>query len=210
MAVSVDPVGQGFVASLARPDGNITGLTVQHPELHGKTLELLKETLPRLSRAALLWETNVDLSGRRDIENAARSLGLQLQILEVRSPEEFPHVFQTAVEGRAEALYVRESAMLAAHLVQIAAFAVQSRLPATGQLRSSAEAGLLMSYGQDVVDLFRRAAAYVDKILKGAKPGDLPVERPLKLELVINLKTAKALGLTLPPSLLFQADEVIR
>jgi putative tryptophan/tyrosine transport system substrate-binding protein len=116
MAVSVDPVGQGFVASLPRPDGNITGLTVQHPELHGKTLELLKETLPRLSRAALLWETNVDLSGRRDTEDAAQSLGLQLQTLEVHSPEEFPRLFQAAVEGRAGALYVRESAMLAAHL----------------------------------------------------------------------------------------------
>jgi putative tryptophan/tyrosine transport system substrate-binding protein len=210
MVAGGDPVGQGFVASLARPDGNITGLTVQHPELHGKTLELVKETLPRLSRAALLWETNVDLSGRRDIEDAARSLGVQLQTLEVRSPEEFPHLFQTAVEARAEALYVAETAMLSAHLAQIADFAVKSRLPAFGQTRPSAEAGLLLSYGPNVADLFRRAATYVDKILKGAKPGDLPVERPMKLELVINLKTAKALGLTIPPALLFQANEVIR
>jgi putative tryptophan/tyrosine transport system substrate-binding protein len=153
---------------------------------------------------------NVDLSGRRDIADAARSLGVKLQILEVRSPEEFPRLFQTAVEGQAEALYVAETAMLGTHLPQIADLAVKSRLPAIGQTRPSAEAGLLLSYGPDVVDLFRRAAAYVDKILKGAKPGDLPVERPLKLELVINLKTAKALGLTIPPSLLFQADHVIQ
>jgi putative ABC transport system substrate-binding protein len=210
MVAGGDPVGQGFVANLARPGGNITGLTVQHPELHGKTLELVKETLPQLSRAALLWETNVDLSGRRDIEDAARSLGVQLQILEVRSPEEFPHLFQTAVEGHAEALYVSETAMLGAHLPQIADLAVKSQLPAIGQTRPSAEAGLLLPYGPDVPDLFRRAATYVDKILKGAKPGDLPVERPMKLELVLNLRTAKALGLTMPPSLLFQADEVIR
>ena len=210
MVAGGDPVGQGFVASLARPGGNITGLTIQHPELHGKTLEVLKETLPDLSRVALLWEATVDLSGRRELEDAARALGVQLQILEVRRPEEFPRAFQTAVEGRAEALYVAETAMLGAHLAQIADFAAKSRLPAIGQLRPSAEAGLLMSYGPDLAELFQRAATYVDKILKGAKPGDLPVERPVKFELVINLKTAKALGLTLPPSLLFQADEVIR
>jgi putative tryptophan/tyrosine transport system substrate-binding protein len=128
----------------------------------------------------------------------------------VRSPEGFPRAFQTAGEGGAEALYVWESAMLGAHLAQIADFAVKYRLPATGQLRPSAAAGLLMSYGPDFADLFRRAAIYVDKILKGAKPGDLPVERPVKFELVINLKTAEALGLTIPPTLLFQADEVIR
>jgi putative tryptophan/tyrosine transport system substrate-binding protein len=205
-----DPVGQGFVASLARPGGNITGLTIQHPELHGKTLELLKEALPRLSRVSLLWELTVDLTGRRDIEDAALSLGVQLQTLEVRGPEEFPRAFQTAVEGGAEALYVWESAMLGAHLPRIADLAVKSRFPAIGQLRPSVEAGLLLSYGPDLADLFRRAATYVDKILKGAKPGDLPVERPMRLELVINLKTAKALGLTIPPTLLFQADKVIR
>jgi putative tryptophan/tyrosine transport system substrate-binding protein len=210
MVAGGDPVGQGFVVSLARPGGNITGLTVQHPELHGKTLELLKETLPQLSRLALLWEATVDLSGRRELEDAARSLGVQLLTLEVRRPEELPRAFQTAVEGHAEALYVAETAMLGAHLPQIADLAVKSRLPAIGQLRPSAEAGLLVSYGPDVVDLFRRAATYVDKILKGAKPGDLPVERPLKLDLVINLKTARALGITIPPPLLFQADEVIR
>jgi putative ABC transport system substrate-binding protein len=210
MVAGGDPVGQGFVASLAQPGGNITGLTIQHPDLHGKTLELLKEALPRLSRVSALWEPTVNLTGRREIEDAARSLGVQLQTLEVRRPEELPRAFQAAIGGRAEALYVWESAMLGAHLAQIADFAVKSQLPATGQLRPSAQAGLLMSYGPVLTDLFRRAATYVDKILKGAKPGDLPVERPLKLELVINLKTAKALGLTILPSLLFQADHVIQ
>jgi putative ABC transport system substrate-binding protein len=133
-------------------------------------------------------------------------LAVQLQTLEVRSPEEFPRAFLTAVEGRAEALYVSETAMLSAHLPQIAELAVKSRRPAIGQFPPSAEAGLLLSYGPDLDDLFRRAATYVDKILKGAKPGDLPVERPMKFELVINLKTAQALGLTLPLALLFQAD----
>jgi ABC-type uncharacterized transport system substrate-binding protein len=210
MVAGGDPVAHGFVASLARPGGNITGLTVQDPGLHSKTLELLKETLPLLSRLALLGEAPGDLIGRREQEDAARILGVQLQILEVHSPEEFPRAFQTAVEGRAEALYVAQTAMLSAHLAQIADLATKSQLPSIGQLRPSAEAGLLMSYGPDLADLFRRAATYVDKILKGAKPGDLPVERPVKLELIINLKTAKALGLTIPPSLLFQATEVIR
>jgi putative ABC transport system substrate-binding protein len=205
-----DPVGQGFVASLARPGGNITGLTIQHPQLHGKALELLKDALPRLSRVAFLWEVTLDLSGRKALEDAAQALGIQLQVLEIRSPEEFPHAFQTAINGRAEALYVAESAMLAVHLRTIADFAIKRQLPAVGQLRPSAEAGLLMSYGPDFADLFRRAATYVDKILKGAKPGDLPVEQPAKFEFVINLKTAHALGLTLPSSLLFQATEIIR
>jgi putative tryptophan/tyrosine transport system substrate-binding protein len=210
MVAGGDPVEHGFVASLARPGGNITGLTVQNPELGGKTLELLKETLPQLSRIAVLREVGGDPATWRSMEVAAQALRVQLQILEVRSPDEFSRAFQTAVEGDAEALLVWVSAMLGAHLAQIADFALKSRLPAIGHLRPSAEAGLLISYGPDVVDLFRRAATYADKILKGAKPGDLPVERPSKFELVINLKTAKALGLTIPPMLLFQADELIQ
>jgi putative tryptophan/tyrosine transport system substrate-binding protein len=205
-----DPVWLGLTASLARPGGIITGLTVQPPGLHAKMLELVKEALPQLSRVALLWEPPVEYADRRKLEDAARSLGVQLQILEVRSPEEFPHLFQTAIEGRAEALYLSETAMLGAHLAQIVDLAVKHRLPAIGQLRPAAEARLLLSYGPDVADLFRRAAIYVDKILKGAKPGDLPVERPVKFELVVNLKTAEALGLTIPPTILFQADELIR
>jgi putative ABC transport system substrate-binding protein len=209
MVADGDPVEQGFVASLARPSGHIAGLTVQYPELHGKALELLKETIPQLSRVALLWEVG-NAAGRRDLEKAARALGVHLHLLEVRSPDEFPRAFETAMAGRAEALYVLETAMVSVHLAPIVDFAIKRQLPAIGQLRPSAEAGLLMSYGPDFADLFRRAATYVDKILKGAKPGDLPVERPMTFELVINLKTAEALGLTIPPSLLFQATEVLR
>jgi putative ABC transport system substrate-binding protein len=205
-----DPEWLGLTDSLARPGGNLTGLTLQQPWLHTKTLELLKEALPQLSRLAVLWEPPLDFSARKELEAAAVALAVQLQLLEVRSPEEFPRLFQTAVEGGAEALYMSETAMLGAHLRQIADLAVKNRLPAIGQLRPSAEAGLLMSYGPAFADPFRRAAIYVDKILKGVKPGDLPVERPATFELVINLKTAEALGLTIPPTLLFQADEVIR
>lgn len=210
MVAGGDPVETGLIASFARPGGNITGLTVQHPELHGKTLEFLKEALPHLSRVAVLREAAGPQAAMREMEVAARALGLQLQTLAVRDATEFPTAFLTAMEGRPEALQVSETAMLNAHLPQIAAFAAQRRLPAIGQTRLAVEAGLLMSYGPDLVDLFRRAATYVDKILKGAKPGDLPVERPVKFQLVINLKTAQALGLTIPPVLLFQADEVIR
>jgi putative tryptophan/tyrosine transport system substrate-binding protein len=210
MIAGGDPVTTGLIASFARPGGTLTGLTVHHPEFSGKTLELLKETLPHLTRVALLLEERGDPAAVRQMERAAQALGLALQVLTVRAPDEFPRAFQGAIEGHAEALHVSESAMFDAHLAQIAALAAQSRLPTMGQLRLSAEAGLLMSYGPDIAELFRRAATYVDKILHGAKPGDLPVERPTKFELVINLKTAKALGLTIPPTLLFQANEVIR
>jgi putative tryptophan/tyrosine transport system substrate-binding protein len=210
MIAGGDPVTTGLIASFARPGGNMTGLTVHHPELSGKTLELLKETLPQLSRVALLLEARGDPAAVRQMEHAAQALGLALQVLTVRDPDEFPRAFEAALEGHAEALHVSESAMVDSHLAQIAAFAAQSRLPTMGQLRLSAEAGFLMSYGPDIADLFRRAATYVDKILKGTKPGDLPVERPTTFELVINLKTAEALGLTIPPSLLLQATEVIR
>ena len=210
MVAGGDPVTTGLIASFAQPGGNITGLTVHHPELSGKTLELLKETLPHLSRVALLLEPRGDPAALRQMESAAQALGLSLQVLPVRAPNEFPRAFQAAIEGHAEALHVSESAMFDSHLAQIVAFAAQSRLPTMGQLRLSVEAGLLMSYGPDIAALFRRAATYVDKILHGAKPGDLPVERPTKFELVINLKTAKALGLTIPLTTLFQATEVIQ
>jgi putative ABC transport system substrate-binding protein len=210
MIAGGDPVTTGLIASFARPGGNMTGLTVHHPELSGKTLELLKETLPHLARVALLLEARGDPAAVRQMESAAQALGLALQILTVRDPDEFPRAFQAVIEGHAEALHVSESAMVDSHLAQIATFAAQSRLPTMGQLRLSAEAGFLMSYGPDIADLFRRAATYVDKILKGTKPDDLPVERPTTFELVINLKTAEALGLTIPPSLLFQATDVIR
>jgi putative ABC transport system substrate-binding protein len=210
MVAGGDPVTTGLIASFARPGGNLTGLTVHHPELSGKTLELLKDTLPHLSRVAALWEVQGDPAAVRQMERAAQALGLSLQVLTVRAPDEFPRAFQAAIEGHAEALHLSESAMLDAHLTQIAAFAAQRRLPTMGQLRLSAEAGFLMSYGPDIADLFRRAATYVEKILHGAKPEDLPVERPTKFDLVINLKTAKALGITIPSSILFQADQVIQ
>jgi ABC-type uncharacterized transport system substrate-binding protein len=210
MVAGGDPVTTGLIASFARPGGNITGLTVHHPELSGKTLELLKETLPHLSRVAVLREARGDPAAVRQMERAAQALGLSLQVLTVRDPDEFPRAFQAAIEGHAEALHLSESAMFDSHLAQIVAFATQSRLPTMGQLRLSAEAGFLMSYGPDIADLFRRAATYVDKILQGAKSEDLPVERPTKFALVINLKTAKALGLTIPSMVLFQADEVIQ
>jgi putative tryptophan/tyrosine transport system substrate-binding protein len=210
MVAGGDPVTTGLITSFARPGGNLTGLTVHHPELSGKTLELLKETLPHLSRVALLLEAHGDPAAVRQMESAAQALGLALQVLTVRDPDELPRAFQAAIEGHAEALHVSESAMFDSHLAQIVALAAQSRLPTMGQLRLSAEAGFLMSYGPDIADLFRRTATYVDKILKGTKPGDLPVERPTTFELVINLKTAEALGLTIPSTLLFQATDVIR
>jgi putative ABC transport system substrate-binding protein len=210
MVAGGDPVTTGLIASFARPGGNMTGVTVHHPELSGKTLELLKETLPQLSRVALLLEARGDPAAVRQMKRAAQALGLSLQVLTVRDPDEFPRAFQAALEGHAEALHVSESAMVDTHLAQIAAFAAQHRLPTMGQLRLSAEAGLLMSYGPDIAELFRRAATYVEKILHGATPADLPVERPTTFDLVINLKTAQALGLTIPPALLFRAAEVIR
>jgi putative tryptophan/tyrosine transport system substrate-binding protein len=210
MVAGGDPVTTGLIASFARPGDNITGLTVHHPELSGKTLELLKETLPHLSRVALLLEAHGDPAALRQMQSAAQALGLSPQVLTVRDPDEFPRAFQTAIEGHVEALHLSESAMFDSHLAQVAAFAAQSLLPTMGQLRLSVEAGLLMSYGPSLQDQWRRAATYVDKILKGTKPADLPVEQPTTFELVINLKTAEALGLTIPPTLLFQATEVIR
>jgi putative ABC transport system substrate-binding protein len=210
MVAGGDPVTRGLVVSLARPGGNITGLTVQHPELSGKSLELLKETVPKLSRVALLQEAGGDPGALREMEVAARVLRLELQTLDVRGPIELDTAFQAIIKGRAEAIHVRETAMLSSHMERIVAASVKSRLPALGQIRLSTEAGLLMSYGPDISDLFRRAATYVDKILKGTKPADLPVEQPMKFELVINLKTAKQIGLTIPPNLLARADKVIR
>ena len=209
MVAGGDPVEQGFVASLARPGGNITGLTVQHPELHAKTLELLKETCPSCRG----WPSSGKRATLPDEEKWRRPpgpWGCIYTFWKCHSPDELPRAFEAAIAGRAEALYVADSAMISVHLAPIVEFAIMRRLPSLGQLRPSAEAGLLMSYGPDIADLFRRTATYVDKVLKGAKPGELPVEQPAKFELVINLKTARALGLTLSPSLLFQATEVIQ
>jgi putative tryptophan/tyrosine transport system substrate-binding protein len=214
--IAADPVSMGLVASFARPGGNITGLASMNAELDAKRLELLKEAVPGITRVAVL-SNPVDPgaeSAWTAQEAAARALEVQLQRLEVRGPNDFERAFGAAATGGAEALTVLASPRLfgtgSIYLPRIAAFAAKTRLPAISHAREFPEAGGLMSYGVSIPDLFRRAADHVDKILKGAKPADLPVEQPLKFELVINLKTAKALGLAIPPSLLFRADEVIR
>ena len=212
MANSTDPVGTGFVASLARPGGNITGLTSLSPELSAKRLELLKEIIPGLSRVAIMW--NPDVRGAvlvyKETQNAARSLQLQLQTVEASRADDFERAFLALATGHAEALIFVNSPFAFAVRDQLASLALKHRLPTMFALREYADAGGLIAYGSNLADGWRRAATFVDKILKGAKPGELPVEQPTKLELVINVKTAKALGLTLPPSLLRRADEVIQ
>ena len=212
MANSTDPVGTGFVTSLARPGGNVTGLTNISPELSAKRLELLKEAVPGLSRVAIMWNPEVrgGVLDYKESEGAARSLRLQLQSVEVSRADDFDRAFSALSTGRAEALIVISGPLAFTNRGQIASFAQKNRLPSMYGLRDFADAGGLMAYGPNSVDLWRRAAAYVDKILKGAKPGELPVEQPTKFELVINLKTAKALGLTIPQSLLRRADHVIQ
>src|SRR5437773_8341450 len=208
-----DPVGTGLIASLARPRGNVTGVSGSAGlELFAKELELLKETVPKIHRVAIL--SNPDNAYHqlaiREVNVAARSLGVQLQLLEARGPNEFDGAFAAMAKERVGALLVLSDAIFSSHRTRLADLAARSRLPAAYGVRESVEAGGLMSYGPSFLDLYRRSAAYVDKILKGAKPADLPIEQPTKFELVINLKTAKALGLTLPPSLLQRADAVIR
>jgi putative ABC transport system substrate-binding protein len=205
---SSDPVALGLVASLARPGANITGLTVGPPELEGKRVELLKETLPRLSRGAALWNPGWP-QGLDAAQRAARKLGVTLRTLEVREPGEFAAAFVAMRKEHLDALIVISDAMFTNQRARIVDLVAKSRLPAVYDVREFPESGGLMSYGAKVPDLFRRAAILVDKILKGAKPADLPVEQPTKFELVINLKTAKALGLTIPPAVLARADEVI-
>jgi putative ABC transport system substrate-binding protein len=213
MMVSRDPVGAGFIASLARPGGNITGFANDPtPEIIGKNLELLKEAAPRVSRVAFLWNPVPPGAGtyKNAVESAARKLGVTFQSVEVRGRNDFEGAFAAMVRERANGVVVAADPVLLGPRSQIVLLAARSRLPAVYALREFAEAGGLMSYGPNVADQFRRAAIYVDKILKGAKPGDLPVEQATKFELVINMKTAKALGLTIPPSLLLRADEIIQ
>jgi putative tryptophan/tyrosine transport system substrate-binding protein len=214
MAVSGDPVGEGLVASLARPGGNITGLSSRAPEVSGKRLELLKEVVPHLSHAAALWHRDAPVGPYiKETQAAAQALGLQLQALEVGSPDALDQAFAAMTRAHADALVVLPSAQFSSHqrvAERVAELAMTHRLPTMFGNREAVEAGGLMSYGPHDADFYRRAATYVDKILKGAKPADLPVEQPMKFELVINLKTARALGLTIPPTLLFQADEVIK
>jgi putative tryptophan/tyrosine transport system substrate-binding protein len=207
-----DPVRMGLIASLVRPGGNITGLTLlAGTEIVGKHLELLKAAVPNLSRVAVLWNpaNPMHVLRLREVEVAGRSLRVQLQILKAQGPEEFDSAFAAMTRERAGALYVVGDPMLSQHRRRLAELAAKSRLPAVYELKDHAEAGGLVAYGPSLLDMYRRAATYVDKILKGANPADLPVEQPTKFELVINLKTAKALGLIIPQSLLLQADQVI-
>jgi putative tryptophan/tyrosine transport system substrate-binding protein len=212
MAFGGDALRRGIVADLARPGGNITGLTSVGTELEGKRLELLKEIVPKLSRVAFLWSpTNPGVDFQvKEIETMARSIRLELQSIEVKGPDDFDAAFRLATNKRAGALLVSGGGFFAFHQKRILELGAKSRLPAMYNNTRYVEAGGLMTYAYDRPYQFRRAAEYVDKILKGAKPADLPVERPKKFELVINLKTAKEIGLTIPQSLLYRADKVIR
>jgi len=210
-----DPVGSGLVASLARPGGNITGLSVMHPDLVGKDLEILREVRSTVSRVAVLWNPANPAHALvlREAEVAAQALGVQLYLQEARGPDAFDSAFAAMTRAHAGALIVLGDPMFVQHSRRLAELEATTRLPTihqSGQCRAYVEAGVLLCYGASLLDQWRRAATYVDKILKGAKPADLPVEQPMKFELFINLKTAEALGLTIPPTLLFQATEVIR
>jgi ABC-type uncharacterized transport system substrate-binding protein len=212
MAQDADPVGSGFVASLARPGGNITGLSRLSPELSGKQLELLKETVPTLSHLAV-FENSTQPGNRQsltEVEMAAGALGVQLQYLNIGSRNDIETAFRAASKARANGILVLSSPVLFSQRTEVIELAAKNRFPAIYFALEFAEDGGLMSYGPSITDLFRRAATYVDKILKGAKPADLPVEQPMKFELVINLKAAKQIGLTIPPNVLVRADRVIK
>jgi putative tryptophan/tyrosine transport system substrate-binding protein len=212
MASDNDPVGSGFVASLARPGGNITGLSQMAPELAGKRLELLKEIVPKLSRVAVLGELKNpgNAQALRETELAAGAFGVQLQSFDVRGPKDIETGFQAAIKGRADAVLMLGGPVATAQRVQIVEIAAKNRLPAIYPQSDYMDVGGLMFYGPSISDLFRRAATYVDKILKGAKPADLPVEQPTTFEFIINLKAAKQIGLTIPPNVLVRADKVIK
>jgi ABC-type uncharacterized transport system substrate-binding protein len=212
MTVSVDPVSTGLVASLARPGGNVTGFAVDTgSEIFGKRFELLKETLPNLSRLGILFNPDVALNRSRQtsMAEAARALGLTLVPVEARGVDALEQAFAIMVRERAQAFVLQGDAVLSNNRGQIAAMALKNRLPTAATQREDAEAGFLLAYGVDIRGLYRQSAVFVDKILRGAKPADLPVEQPTKFELVINLKTAKGIGVVVPPSLLLRADEVI-
>jgi len=211
-ATGSDPVGVGLVASLRQPGGNVTGMSTMVGELAAKRLEFLRIVAPRASRVAILWDETGPASrlGAQQTETAAKTAGFTILSVPVRSPTEIEAAFAAVVRGRAGALSIIPSPMFFAHLERLAELAVKHRLPTVVGSREYVDAGCLVGYGPDFPDLFRRAATFVDKILKGAKPGDLPIEQPTKFELVINLKTAKALGLTIPQSLLLRTDQVIQ
>jgi putative ABC transport system substrate-binding protein len=210
-----DAVADGLVTSLARPGGNVTGFALFSPGLVDKRLELLKQAVPGVSRVAVLWQPgaaaeSTEKENLRAAEVAGQALGVRLQVVEARGPADMDRAFSDMIRARAGALTVFPTPMFFNERRRLVDLAAKNRLPAVYSSRDSVDVGGLMSYGSDIADLFRRAATYVDKILRGAKPGDLPIEQPTKFELVINLKTAKALGLTIPPSLLGRADEVIQ
>jgi putative tryptophan/tyrosine transport system substrate-binding protein len=209
-----DPVTSGLIASLARPGGNLTGLALLSPELVGKCLEQIKEAVPWVSRVAVLWQPGsaperAEKEMLSEADLAAGALGLKLYVVKARGPEDFPRAFAEMKRRQVDALTVLSSPVFASERRRIAELAVKNRLPTVFAFRAYADAGGLMSYGPSLADLFRRAATYVDKIIKGAKPADLPVEQPTTFELVVNLKTAKALGLTIPSSMLARANHVI-
>ena len=212
IAQDLDPIGNGFIASLARPGGNITGLSALSAEITGKQLELLKETVTKLSRVALLHQSSEPGTAQavRETERAAKALGIHVQYLDLRRPDDIEAAFRDASKGHSDAILVLPTSFLFPRRIQVVDLAIKSRLPAVYPQSEYVEDGGLMSYGASYIDLFRRAATYVDKILKGAKPADLPVEQPTKFELVINLKTAKQIGLSIPPNVLARADRVIR
>ena len=207
-----DPVGDGFVASLARPGGNITGLSTFVPELSGKRLEILREVVPKLSRVAVLGSSTATGYAQtlKEIEPVAKAFKMELQFLDVLHAQDMETAFRAASKGRAQGVLTLNSAILGSQRAQIAELAVKNRLPVMYHQGDFVEAGGLMFYGVNVPDLNRRAATYVDKILKGAKPGDIPVEQPTKLEFIVNLKSAEQIGLTIPPKVLAQADRVIK
>jgi putative tryptophan/tyrosine transport system substrate-binding protein len=212
MALDDDPVASGFVVSLARPGGNITGLSTLSPEISGKQLELLKETIPKLARVAVIGNSSRAGNAQmlKETELVGEALKVQLLSLEVRDLKDIATAFQEASNGRADAILVLRSPAFLSRRTQIAELAVKSRLPVIYPWSENVEDGGLMTYSVSVTDLFRRAATYVDKILKGRKPADLPVEQPTKFEFIINLKAAKQIGLTIPPNVLARADKVIR
>jgi putative ABC transport system substrate-binding protein len=211
-AIAGDPIAAGLVASLARPGGNVTGLTTLAAELEGKRLELFKQAVPTLARVVTLLNPANPFTaiGWKAMQPAAEALGLTLQPVEARGPQDLDHAFATIQAGRPDGLIIIPDRFLLTYRASIVQFTAEHRLPGMFPFRDFVQEGGLLAYGPDYTHLYRRAATYVDKILKGAKPADLPVEQPMKFELIINLKTAEALGLTISPTLLFQADEVIR
>jgi len=212
MAIVADPVGSGLVDSLARPGGNVTGLSMMITDVGAKRLQLLREAMPGLKRIGLLQDPNLPWHTKAvaELTISAKSMGLEVTVVSAQRPAEFEGVFSTLRRRHAQALYIIDSGSFVSQSADLLARAAKAKIPVTFNPRREAQAGALLSYSADIADMFRRSALYVDKILKGAKPGDLPVEQPTKFELVINLRTAKALGLAIPESVLLQADEVIR